>query len=341
MKNHFISTFILLFSLWIASAACYASPFRKRSNENFEEKKYEENTAAVRSILQAPGDADPVPEGNPSTCVIPFHRAGNLILIEATADTTHGNFILDTGASGLVLNITYFRNYPTWIASEGGGVTGAVKSSGQTVVDNFSFGTMKYHHVYADLANLGHIEDTRNEKIFGLLGVSLFKHFEMIIDYDKSVIYLHLISRKESTTYASDQLQDVSAYNIFPIDLTENKIIVKGALGGKNLKFIIDTGAESNVLDSRLSNKVFENVSIDRRVTLQGSGDTKVDALYGNLKSLKLQNTSFSNLPVLITNLEQMCISYNYCIDGMLGFDFLSAHKVGFNFVKHEMYIWK
>src|SRR5215213_6168819 len=48
-----------------------------------------------------------------SSCIIPFTRAGNLILVKAKADEVEGNFILDTGAPYLVLNITYFRDYPT------------------------------------------------------------------------------------------------------------------------------------------------------------------------------------------------------------------------------------
>ncbi len=47
-----------------------------------------------------------------AVCTIPFTRAGNLILIQATVDTVQGNFILDTGAPNLVLNLTYFRKYP-------------------------------------------------------------------------------------------------------------------------------------------------------------------------------------------------------------------------------------
>src|SRR5215210_6965712 len=46
------------------------------------------------------------------SCVIPFSRAGNLIVVQARADTIDGNFILDTGAPHLILNLTYFREYP-------------------------------------------------------------------------------------------------------------------------------------------------------------------------------------------------------------------------------------
>jgi hypothetical protein len=63
--------------------------------------------------------------------------------------------------------------------------------------------------------------------------------------------------------------------------------------------------------------------------------------LYGDLQKLKIDGEEVGNLPVLVTNLEETCFSYSGCVDGVLGFDFLSLHKVGFNFVKRKMYIWK
>src|SRR3712207_7256954 len=53
----------------------------------------------------------------------------------ARADTIDGNFILDTGAPNLVLNMTYFRNYPLAAPDgEKAGVTGAVASVYQTTI---------------------------------------------------------------------------------------------------------------------------------------------------------------------------------------------------------------
>ena len=283
---------------------------------------------------------DPIVSSDSATCIIPFTRIGNLILIQAKADTTTGFFVLDTGAPGLVLNITYFRNYPTSNPIESGGLTGSVPAT-RTTVDSLRLGPISYFHLDADLINLGHIENNKGVKIFGLLGMRLFEHFEMIMDYNAGVIYLHLIGRKEASVYHSPQLADTTAYNTIPIDIEEGKIIVYLYLKGKKLKFIIDSGAETNVLDSRLPNQVFEQVVITRRVTLNGSGDHKVEALYGNLKGLQIGGHEIGSLPVLITNLESMCDAYNNCLNGMLGFDFLSLHKIGFNFVKRKMYIWK
>ncbi|RYG28258.1 MAG: hypothetical protein EOO01_40055, partial [Chitinophagaceae bacterium] len=150
---------------------------------------------------------DPIVTTDSSVCVIPFSRVGNLIVIKARADETEGNFILDTGAPKLILNMTYFRNYPSSAAEEdAGGITGGGSGNSPTMVEQFGFGPVHFQKVEADRINLGHIENTKGIKILGLLGMQLFKKFEMIIDYEKNQLILHLISRKESSTYRSELL---------------------------------------------------------------------------------------------------------------------------------------
>ncbi|MGG9962791.1 aspartyl protease family protein [Ferruginibacter sp. SUN106] len=277
------------------------------------------------------------------TCTIPFSRAGNLILLRAKADTTEGNFILDTGAPGLVLNITYFRDYTstTDINEEQSGITGSASGVKKTQVGELTFGCIKTGLEQADLLSLGHLENTKGVKILGLIGLSLFKQFEMIIDYENNLLYLHRYAKKIAAIYKNPMLEDTSKYSVVPIEIWNNKMVVRTVMAGKKLRLIIDSGAESNVLDSRLPNKIFENVEVLRRVQLLGTGDKKVDALYGNLNNLTIGDQNTGSLPVLITNLEKTCLADNSCIDGILGFDFLSLHKIGFNFVNNKMYIWK
>lgn len=286
---------------------------------------------------------DPVVRSDSNSIVLSFSRVGNLILLRAKADTSEGNFILDTGAPGLVLNLTYFRNYPVIVNSEieQGGLTGSASVASMTMVDKLSFGGIKYSRVESHLLNLGHIENSKGVKILGLLGMELFKKFEMIIDYDSSLIYLHLLNKKDPPDYKHPLLNDTADYHTYPIELVENKVITRTEMAGKKLKFVIDTGAESNVLDSRLPEKVFDNVEITKRVLLTGTGNAKVEALYGDLKNMTIGNQNIASLPVLITNLEKMCVTYNCHLDGLLGYDFLSMHKIGFNFVSRKMYIWK
>ncbi len=287
---------------------------------------------------------DPIVSSDSVTAMIPFTRSGNLILIKAKADTIEGNFILDTGAPGLVLNLTYFRDYPSTVSAttDQGGITGNTTIADPTTITDLSFGPIKFSRVDADRINLGHIENSKGIRILGLLGLQLFKRFEMIIDYEKNIVWLHLVTKKDPDNYASDQLKDTSAYNVFPINVVDNKLLTTAYMGGKKLIFLIDTGAESNILDSRLPNKIFENnVTVTGRITLRGTGEKKTEALTGDLRDLRLGKLNISSLPVIVTNLEKMCTAYDRCLDGMLGFDFLSLHKIGFNFVKRKMYIWK
>jgi predicted aspartyl protease len=276
------------------------------------------------------------------TTVIPFTMAGNLIIIKAKADTIEGNFILDTGAPHLVLNITYFRDYK--IIQETNEIqtatTGAGASVSRTQIRQFSIGSIHHRKIDADLTNLGHIENIRGIRILGLIGIDLLKQCEMIIDYERSLIYLHHISRKEATGYKSVHLKETS-YTTIPFDLKENKIIVYSELGGKKLRFVIDSGAESNLLDSRLPNKIFDNVDITGLVLLTGTANKKIEATTGELRGLRLGTELIGNLPIVITNLEKTCFWLDGCADGVLGFDFLSLHKIGFNFVTRKMYLWK
>jgi hypothetical protein len=276
------------------------------------------------------------------SCIIPFSRAGNLIIIKAKADSIEGNFVLDTGAPGLVLNLTYFRDYPlTQTDASQTGITGSSSTAMKTNMRDFSFGTFNYSNIEADVANLGHIENSRNIRILGLIGLQFFKECEMIIDYDASVIHLQYLSKKFAPIYANQMLTDNSAYTTVPINIMDNRIIATTELAGKKLKMIIDCAAESSILNSKLPGKLMDNVTISRKVKLTGSGSQQIDALYGNVANMKVGGEEIGKLPVLITNLENTCFSYNGCIDGVLGFDFLSLHKIGFNFVKRKMYIWK
>jgi hypothetical protein len=284
-----------------------------------------------------------IPDADSSSAIIPFTRAGNLIVVKARVDSMEGNFILDTGAPGLVLNITYFRDYPVSEQHDASqtSITGTGAAVVKTKVKDFSFGNLELYGVEADLVSLGHIENTRGIRVLGLLGMDLFKQCEMIIDYEKNLLYLHRIGRKEASVYKHEMLRDTSLYRTIPVEIIDNRIITTTVMGGKKLKFVIDCAAESNVLDSRLPNKIFENVTITRRVVLTGANNERVDALYGDIRNLQLGKQDLGKLPVLITNLEKTCFAHAGCVDGVLGFDFLSLHKVGFNFVNRKMYIWK
>ncbi|HYO20897.1 MAG TPA: retropepsin-like aspartic protease, partial [Flavisolibacter sp.] len=272
-----------------------------------------------------------------------FNRIGNLIVIKAKVDTLEGNFILDTGAPYLVLNLTYFRDYPVTTIADGEqtSIAGRGAMLSRTSIKELSFGPLQFIRLDADLANLGNIENAKGIKVLGLLGVELFKTCQMVIDFEKSLIYLHRVQKKEAGNCVQDHLKDTSLYRTFSIEYINNRIVIPSEIAGKKIRLIIDCAAESNILDSRLPNRIFELVTVNRIVKLTGPGERKIDALYGSLSQLKLGSREINNLPVLVLNLEYTCFAEGNCGDGVLGFDFLSQQKIGFNFVTRKMYIWK
>jgi predicted aspartyl protease len=346
MRNmpYFITCFKPMPNCWIYNSlsilmACMLTCIQGKATRAVEDHLLTDTLSVYRSRPPF----DPIIKSDTPSCIIPFTRAGNLIIIKAHADTLEGNFILDTGAPNLVLNLTYFRDYPITQHHDDvqTGSTGMGTAISRTMIKKFKLGTLNYSRAEADVINLGHIENSKGLKILGLIGMDFFKQCEVIIDYEKSLIYLHHIGRKEASSYKSEQLNDASTYTTVPIDLKDNKIIAYSEMAGKKLRFVIDSGAETNLLDSRLPNKIFEQVEITGRILLAGTGNKKVEAITGDLKGLKIGGQDLESLPVVITNLEKTCFSLNGCADGVLGFDFLSLNKIGFNFVNRKMYIWK
>ena len=282
-------------------------------------------------------------EDDSVSCVIPFTRVGNLIIIKAKADSVEGNFILDTGAPYLILNIVYFRKYPaTTISDESQtSLSGIADVIQRTKLRQFSMGALDYFQKEADLADLGHLENRKGIKILGLIGLKLLARCEMIVDYENSLIYMHRIGRKERRNFMSIQLAADTAYTTLPIDIVNDKIIAQTEVDNKKFRFVMDSGAETNIIDSRLPNSFFENVPITGRFNIRGTGSTTVEALQGNLNHMKLGNNELRNLPVLIANLERTCFSVSTCANGVLGFEFMPLRKIGFNFVSRKMYLWK
>ncbi len=287
------------------------------------------------------GDEPAMLQPDTPTCSIPFTLAGKLILVKGRADKTEGNFILDTGAPDLVLNSTYFRDYPVEQGHNESQetITGQAEPALHTKVKWFKLGTLNYYNADADLISLGNIENSKGVKILGLLGVALFRQCELVIDYKNSMIHLHRINKKEKKTYQNPMLNDSTHYVSYPFDVVNNRILIRTIIAGKELPFVIDYAAENNIIDSRLPNKILDSVIVSGRVVLVGAGNKKVEAITGDILNFSLGRITTGNLPVIVMNLENTCFGTENCISGVLGQEFLSRYTLVFNFEKYKLYI--
>ncbi len=272
---------------------------------------------------------DPIPIMDAEVQVIPFKRAGRLIIIEAEVDSLKGNFIFDTGAPYLVLNKTYFRNYRKRRERKASGITGNSTTANSLRINQLNIRKINYSNIEADVVNLGEIENARGIKILGLLGLNLFKSFEIEVDINQSVIRLYKIDefgqclKPPSTDFKCEITQPITVY--------DNTIFTQCTIAGKSLRFGFDTGAETNALNSRVSKKILETISLTGRRRLSGVGDGNVEILIGRLNDFKMGESTIFGMQTLITNMDGMDAAYGTTVDGMLGFDFLAKGIVRIN----------
>ena len=271
------------------------------------------------------------------TLVVPVKRIQNLIVVEARIDTLIGNFILDTGSPILVLNKTYFRK--GWDANVvAANAAGTVTPIMRTRVKDMAIKELYFENLPADISDLGHIENHRGIKILGLLGVSLFTSFEMVIDVQKSVMYLHRVDKDGNIPEEEKIIKSEPTLKI-PFRLTRNMINVDVNIAGRKLVFCVDTGAEANALSNQLSDKILQSFTVSRRMILVGTGGSQTEVLLGTVDEMIIGNRSFKNMHAAITGLESLGNAYGRSIDGILGSNFLVKGIISINFVTKELRI--
>jgi predicted aspartyl protease len=274
------------------------------------------------------------PEGNFNTLVIPIRKLGNLIVVEAKIDDQFGNFILDTGAPWLVLNSTYFTNtYATESTFEG--VTGEGGTVMRTRIKQLQIRSLVYKDLEPDVVSLRHLENKRGIKILGLLGMNLLKRLEWELDLKEDILILRKLGKGGVPLDAATAIPDSTKPSLqMEIDTRDNRIVVNAACASKKLSFILDTGAEINVLSDNISRKVLETFKNQRKIKLNGSGLASAEVFAGTLNEVIIGTKSFQNMAFILTNFGN---SFNRSVDGILGYDWFSMGRLKVNMQRKEL----
>jgi hypothetical protein len=266
--------------------------------------------------------------------VIPLKRAGRLLLIEAVVDNEPGNLVFDTGASGLVFNSTYFRNHSRSAGGNSNGITGGIGLTEQITIDKIEFANLTYKNIRADMTNLGHIENRRGVKILGLIGFNMIRNFEILIDVKNNQLKLFRID-KTGKRIGQGQSKFKSDHNQKIAD-NSNILFLEGKVGGKNLNFCFDTGAETNVISSYSSKNILSTLTITRRSGLRGAGVAGKEVLFGRMNDFSMGNQQIKGMETIISNLDALSEAYGKKIDGMLGYNFMEQGILCINFARKQ-----
>ena len=275
---------------------------------------------------------------NINTIYIPFTLVGRLMIVQAGVDTFTGNFIVDTGSERLLLNQDYvpFTGREKLVTAVGNTGSLSVK---EKLVDSLYLDQLYVTNVMAHLVDLNHIEVKKNTRILGILGYNVFEKFELFIDYQNRLIVLSRVDRR-GTRMDSIAYYELP-YDSMSFDLKKHLIVVPVNINGVRTEMILDSGAELNLIDRRISKRVLGQFTIIKRVNLVGVGKHQVEVIAGTINQASCGNQEAKNMNTLLTSLDEINSSFGVSVEGVLGYEFLNSRRTLINYQKRKLYFFR
>lgn len=260
------------------------------------------------------------------------------MMVEARVDTLSGLFIIDTGSERLVINKQHYTPDPTGTQIVSAGNTGMVQAVIGQYTDSLRVERLMLTHLYAHIVDLGHIETKKNIRLAGILGYSVFRDFELFIDFPERRIVLfrtnprgNLVEPESKWERPADSLSFV---------LRKHLILVETLVNGVKVKMILDSGAELNLIDRHVNRRVLDHFTILKRVNLVGVGKKEVEVLAGVLRDVSCGNQYTEKMNTLLTSLDDLNRSFETQADGVLGYEFLKNRRTLINYTKRKIYFF-
>lgn len=270
---------------------------------------------------------DETPEDN-ITRVLNFELDGGIILVEAFINQESHTFVLDSGAPGLILN-NFQSDGPQSIIK---GLNGSATAYDLTL-HNFTWADIHYPAIPATSMDLSALETMTKRKISGLIGYELLKDYELFLDYENKVMQL----QRRVENAPDDQRPLVR----FPIRFQEHLPVIEAKIAGKKLQLGLDTGAEINVLDQRMSKKIATAASDQVPYgKIYGIGNAETPSARVRISVTHIRRAAYREMDFVLTDLSGIMDNGSSKIDGILGFPFLSSCKFSIDFRKKELKVW-
>lgn len=260
-----------------------------------------------------------------------FELDGGIILVEAELNNSTKTFVLDSGAEGLILNNFVKKGKKAAVT----GVNGTVEAF-SVIVENFVWADISYPKMEAISMDLSHLESLTNRKISGLIGYELIKNFEIFIDYEAQsiqIIGLEMIDGNSKQPMVS-----------FPLTFDNHLPVIEAIIGKEKLRLGLDTGAEVNLLDKEVSNRISTVTSKPKKSTskIYGVGKQHESTQLVKVALTKIERAAYRQMDYVLTDLSTINNQdQNMDIDGILGFPFLSSCKFSINFKTQELHVWR
>ncbi len=261
---------------------------------------------------------------------IPFQIRNQMIVVSATLNGSKGNFILDTGAPRLIINRKPGMQQTQQASSCNTDLTVSL-----TQIDHFSWAGFEQSGVEAIEMDLSHLEKATGLPLLGMISNEQINSFEILIDYHRQQIFLfppannrlHRVTRPEA---------------ILSFELMEHLPVIKLETGSCALRFGLDTGAGSNLIDQhKLKTLHPDQWQVLGEEELRGVDLSVRQASQIEFSTLTLESAELPAMIFLTADFSHLSGKAPLKIDGLLGYPFFRDLIFSINYSQQKIYIWR
>lgn len=260
----------------------------------------------------------------------PFVLINGMMVVEAKINGQLGNFILDTGAPGIILNS---KNIGCENTLEASSVGGDLKVE-EVKVAQFEWGNIRLNNLEGFAIDISHLEEAAQTKLNGLIGFEVFKDVELFFDFENHIVKI-FPARK------SELHQNAKPSEKINFELQGHIPVISVKVGAQTFRMGLDSGAEVNLIDNQGIRKLTkEDLSNVRREELRGLDGNITREIASEISSTEIKSVSIPNMKFLSTDFSILQKDYGLNMDGLLGYPFFKSTKVSINYKKRKLYFW-
>lgn len=254
---------------------------------------------------------------------IPFEMINGLIVVQAEIDGKEGNYIIDSGANGVLLN---HKSSHSEVSYQTLNTTLEGKES---IIKSFKIGEFETSEIIGFSTDLSNLELYLEKSLAGILGCSIFNPNSLIFDFHnkKMIVSDEGLSQSE-----------IAGLDGFSFQVVEDIPLTKMFVNGKESVFILDTGASAHFFDSNLiniSDNGLQHTGVERDV-FTAAGKEKIS------KEYTLPNCTLGNQETAMQAFEKDFSSISKTlgieITGLLSLRKITKSKVYFDLNSNMLY---
>ncbi len=259
-----------------------------------------------------------------------FELVRGMVVVQAELDGKRAKFILDTGSPMMILNEQDDNAKAIQASTLHGGMAGDWKT-----IESFSWAGVRKFELPALTTDIGALEMVTNRPIAGLIGYKFMEDFDLLIDFENLLITL--VPHGKPAVMKGWMLKTQ-----IPFTMAGHLPVIEAKIGDKVLRFGLDTGANTNMLDLQKSFELEQELvtPVNNAGVLGMSGGSN-RTYAGDVVETTIGGLNFWNMRFVFSDISHLQNLVTNGVDGLLGFPFFKSGKFSINYSTKMMSIWE